>query len=54
LTCGTGLVLVVDPDEQTVTAHRRATPPLAFGLDDTLDLGDVVPGFRCPVREIFE
>jgi Uma2 family endonuclease len=54
LTYGTGLVLVVDPDEQTVTAHRRAMPPLTFGLDDTLDLDNAVPGFRCPVREIFE
>jgi len=54
LTYGTGLVLVVDPDEQTVSAHRRAMPSLTFGVDDTLDLDDVVPGFRCRVREIFE
>jgi Uma2 family endonuclease len=54
LTYGTGLVLVVDPDEQTVSAHRRALPPLTFGLDDTLDLDDVVPGFSCRVREIFQ
>ena len=54
LTYGTGLVLVVDPDEQTVAAHRRGMPSLTFGVDDTLDLDDVVPGFRCLVREIFE
>src|SRR5712691_3491438 len=54
LTYGTRLVLVVDPDEQTVSAHRRGMPSLTFGVDDTLDLDDVVPGFRCLVREIFE
>jgi Uma2 family endonuclease len=54
LTHGTGLVLVVDPDEQTVSAHRRAMPPHTIGVDDTLDLDDIVPGFRCRVREIFE
>jgi hypothetical protein len=29
-------------------------PSLTIGVDDTLDLDDVVPGFRCLVREIFE
>jgi len=54
LAYGTGLVLVVDPDEQTVCAHRRGAPPLTLGVNDTLDLDDAVPGFRCRVREIFE
>jgi len=50
---GVLVVLVIDPDERTVVAHRRLTPPIALHEDDDLDLDDVVTGFRCRVREIF-
>ena len=54
LTCGTPAVVVIDPDERTVVVHRRLTPPLTLSADDTLDLDDVVTGFRCRVREVFD
>jgi Uma2 family endonuclease len=52
LTRGVPLVLVVDPEERTVTVFRRLIAPVLLGTDDELDLSDVVSGFRCPVREI--
>jgi hypothetical protein len=36
------------------TVHRRSALPITLGPDDLLDLDDVVPGFRCNVRDIFE
>ena len=54
LTYGVVVVLVVDPDDRTVTVHRRLTPPITVHEDDKLDLDDVVTGFQCRVREIFE
>ena len=54
LTHGVFVVVVVDPDDRTVTVHRPLTPPATLVEDDELDLGDVVTGFTCRVREIFE
>jgi Uma2 family endonuclease len=54
LTHGVIAVLVVDPDEKIVTVHRRLTPPTRLVEDDELNLDDVVTGFSCRVREVFE
>lgn len=54
LRSGSLAVLVVDPDEQIVEIQRRLAAPLTLSHDDTLDLGDIVPGFSCQVRDIFE
>jgi Uma2 family endonuclease len=54
LASGVRLVWIVDPDERTVTAHHRLRAPVTFGSDDTLDALDVVPGFTCPLRELFD
>ncbi len=55
LACGAPLVLVIDPDARTVVCHRRSAAPVTFRDErDVIDLDDVVPGFRCEVREIFE
>ena len=51
---GVPLVVVVDPDQRIVTVHRRSAPPITLGTADVLDLDDVVEGFRCNVRDIFE
>jgi Uma2 family endonuclease len=51
---GGRLVWIVDPDVEQVII---VTPPNAFrivGRDDTLDGGDVLPGFACKVAELFE
>jgi Uma2 family endonuclease len=54
LTRGVTLVWVVEPRRQTVTVYRRLSPPVTHCGDETLDAGDVVPGFACTVRTIFE
>ena len=54
LTHGVFVVLVVDPDDQTVTVHRRLMPATTLRENDELDLDGVLAGFRCPVRAIFE
>ena len=54
LTHGVIIVLVVDPDAKTVGVHRRLSLPLTLRDADTLDIDDVVAGFRCDIREIFK
>jgi Uma2 family endonuclease len=51
---GARLVWVVNPKHRRVTVHALGVPPRVLGPDDRLDGGDVVPGFDCAVREIFE
>jgi Uma2 family endonuclease len=51
---GVTLVWVVDSRNKTVTVHRRLLPPVVLTVDDTLEAGDVIPGFGCPVRQIFQ
>lgn len=53
LTMGVRLVWVVDPDEERATAYRRWAVPVTIGVDEELDGGEVVPGFRCPLRRVF-
>jgi len=48
------VVVVVDPDEETVTSFRPGASPVMLGdKDELLDLDDVIPGFHCHLREIF-
>ena len=54
LTRGVSLVVVVDPDERAVRVFCPSSPPITLAADALLDLGDVVPDFRCSVREIFD
>jgi Uma2 family endonuclease len=54
LAAGTRLVIIIDPDEKSVTIVRRLAAPVTLHVDDELDLDDVVPGFRCAVPQIFE
>ena len=51
LAAGTRLAWVVNPRRRTVAVHAPGAPVHVLGGDDTLDGGDVVPGFRCAVRE---
>ena len=50
---GVRLVWVVRPDERRVDVHRDGHPVVALTENDALDGADVLPGFSCPVREIF-
>jgi Uma2 family endonuclease len=54
LLSGVPLVLVVDPDMKTVTAYRRSAAPITLHSGaDLLDLDEIIPGFRCTLRDIF-
>jgi Uma2 family endonuclease len=53
LSGGVTLVLIVDPDSKSVVAYRRLSPPVALRAgDDLVEFEDIVPGFRCRVRDI--
>jgi hypothetical protein len=44
---------LVNPTSQIVTIFYPEAPLTSLGADDTLDGGDVLPGFSIPVAEIF-
>ena len=50
---GTQIVLVLDPEPVTVTVYRPSREPAVLQEDDVLDLGDLLPGFACPVWRLF-
>ena len=55
LTGGVPLVVIVDPDERTVTLRPRGAPAKTLrNPDEVLDLSLVIDGFRCRLEEIFE
>jgi Uma2 family endonuclease len=51
---GTSLVLIIDPEQRTVSKWAQASTPVTLSADETLDLGEVIDGFRCEVRSIFD
>jgi Uma2 family endonuclease len=51
---GSKLAWVVEPKPQTVRVHTSPGDFVVLGLDDWLDGGKVLPGFRLAVRELFE
>jgi Uma2 family endonuclease len=53
LGAGVRLVWVVDPDTRTVRIDRADGSAARLRQGDELSGEDVVPGFRCPVRDLF-
>ncbi len=51
---GSRLAWVVEPKSQTVRAHTAPDEFVVLGVDEYLDGGNVLPGFRLAVRELFE
>jgi Uma2 family endonuclease len=51
---GVRVVWVVFPSERLVYVYRSATDLHVLQIGDELDGGDVLPGFRRPVRDLFE
>lgn len=51
---GTSMVILLEPDGRTAKVYRSPTEDVILTESDTLDGGDVVPGWRMPVSEIFE
>jgi Uma2 family endonuclease len=53
LEAGVSLVWLVDPELRIVIVYRGTMRGVEFEADDTLDGGDVLPGFSCKVSELF-
>ena len=53
LTAGGALAWVVDPATRTVTVYRSLSDIQILSADQELDGGEVLPGFRTMVAEIF-
>ncbi|MEX2153953.1 MAG: Uma2 family endonuclease [Gemmatimonadaceae bacterium] len=51
---GTPLIWVIDPERRTVMIVSDDAPVRWLRADDMLEAGDVIPGFRCRVAELFE
>ena len=54
LDAGCRVVLAVDPSQRTVTVYRSREDIRILTDQDTIDGGDVVPGFGLPVAELFD
>ena len=52
LSFGVRMALVISPETRTIRVRRPDLPTVILTVDDTLDGGEVLPGFSCPVREI--
>jgi Uma2 family endonuclease len=53
LAAGTKLVWLVDPQRSEVRVHRADGSLAILGSEQSLDGEDTLPGFRCPVSQIF-
>lgn len=53
LTWGTTLVWLVDYEDHSVTVYRPNQFPTVCEIGDELVGGDELPGFACPVAELF-
>ncbi len=54
LSFGVRLVWIVHPDTRTVDIHRPGRSVTSLACGDTLDGHDVLPGFTCEVRDVFD
>ncbi|HET7091162.1 MAG TPA: Uma2 family endonuclease [Anaerolineae bacterium] len=53
LSAGTRLVWVMYPKTRNVVEYRPGGEARVLSEEDFLDGGDVVPGFRCRIRDLF-
>jgi Uma2 family endonuclease len=51
---GTRAVWIIDPQRRTVSVYRSTSDATELSEGDELEGGEVVPGFRCKVAEIFD
>lgn len=51
---GTRLVWITYPKSKTIHVYTSATDMHVFTMNDMLDGGDVLPGFKLPVSEVFK
>ena len=48
------VVVLIDPDDQTATVFRSEGKPQTIGIDGTLTVPELLPGFSVPLKQIFE
>lgn len=53
LAAGCRMVIVVNPRKRTATVYRSRNDVAVLTESEEIDGGDVVPGWRLPIREIF-
>lgn len=53
LSFGSRQVWVADPDHTTITRYTPGADPVVLTADDTIDGGDLLPGFSAPVWSLF-
>jgi Uma2 family endonuclease len=53
LGAGVQMLWIVDPFRRTVTIYQPGCDPMLLGAHGVLEGDPVIPGFRCPVTEIF-
>lgn len=53
LSFGVRQVWNADPEHTTITIYRADVAPVTLGADDTIDGGDLLPGFTAPVWSLF-
>ena len=54
LSHGVSTVWEIYPEERAIVVNNTDAPPVTLTEDDTLEGGDVLPGFSCPLRDIFD
>ena len=54
LNAGCRAVIVVNPRNRTVDLHRSPTDATTLTQSDTLQIQDILPGWRMPIQDIFE
>lgn len=54
LDAGVQVVMVIDPETESVAVFRDEELPIRFHNGDTVTLPDVLPGFSAPVKAFFE
>ena len=52
LSHGVRMALVINPETGTIRVRQPNLPAVLLTMEDTLDGGEVLPGFSCSVREI--
>lgn len=53
LEAGAAQVWIIDDEDRTLTVHSTGGHGVTYGEDDTLDGGDVLPGFRLEISTLF-
>jgi Uma2 family endonuclease len=54
LKMGAGMVWIIDPKVKRVTVYTQNQEPQIFAAENELDGGEILPGFKCKVAELFE